>query len=161
MSDSHWFANNHRIKSFWFGIEVDPVWTPNFKEKITSIRKRCHLHWFVQLFPTVGQGLKMTWLYYQKKTLWYYAARSTQWPLQRTHALQAKPDRQSFNCRVLLPWFPIIYWIWKYSIGLQCWSSKINMCWGSSHTMHTSMLSHMMAQITNLVNMTLYMRDPS
>ena len=30
VSDSHWFANNHRIKSFWFGIEVDPVRTPNF-----------------------------------------------------------------------------------------------------------------------------------
>ena len=25
-----WFANNHLIKSFWFGIEVDPVRTPNF-----------------------------------------------------------------------------------------------------------------------------------
>ena len=30
VSDSHWFANKHRIKSFWFGIEVDPVRTPNF-----------------------------------------------------------------------------------------------------------------------------------
>ena len=25
-----WFANDHPIKSFWFGIEVDPVRTPNF-----------------------------------------------------------------------------------------------------------------------------------
>ena len=25
-----WFANNHRIKSLWFGIEVDPVRTPIF-----------------------------------------------------------------------------------------------------------------------------------
>ena len=25
-----WFANNHRSKSFWFGIEVDPVRTLNF-----------------------------------------------------------------------------------------------------------------------------------
>ena len=25
-----WFANNHHIKSFWFGIKVDPVRTPNF-----------------------------------------------------------------------------------------------------------------------------------
>ena len=47
MSDSYWFANNHRIKSFWFGIEVDPVRTP----------VRCHSHWFVQLFATVGRGL--------------------------------------------------------------------------------------------------------
>ena len=30
VSDSHWFANNHRIKSFWFGIEVDRVRIPNF-----------------------------------------------------------------------------------------------------------------------------------
>ena len=30
MSDSHWFVKNHRIKSFWFDIEVDPVRTPNF-----------------------------------------------------------------------------------------------------------------------------------
>ena len=30
VSDSHGFANNHRIKPFWFGIEEDPVRTPNF-----------------------------------------------------------------------------------------------------------------------------------
>ena len=33
MSYSHWFANNHRHKSFWFGIEVDPAQTPIFLRK--------------------------------------------------------------------------------------------------------------------------------
>ena len=54
---SYWLANNHHITSFWFGIEVELVRTPNFKAKITSFCWRCHLHWFIHIFATVGRGL--------------------------------------------------------------------------------------------------------